>query len=267
MFLFHEHDESGPYAIQQSSHAWLAWQIASHWGNRRFARPAPRAEVLAAVLLHDVGWSQDELAPEVDATGRPETFDTMPVDRHLKIWRNCVNQAAGFSRYAAVLVASHFADLAERKTTAHLEQSDTTAARSVQAFRAEMERLQAGWAEELSVDARYQQALTGCGRETNTRVLAACDMISVVLCAELPSPFNIQVVGDGDSLEEVLVTKVSDRVFRMNPWPLEGDRLKIHLEAHHLRTTSFRSTDAYRKALSTAPVERFAFTLMRPSAK
>ncbi len=267
MFLFHEHDEAGPYAIQQSSHAWMGWQIACHWGNRRFSRPTPRAEVLAAILLHDVGWSEDELAPSIDALGRPETFDTMPVARHLKIWRRCVSHAASFNRYAGLLVAGHFADLAERKTAVHLEQSDTTAARSVQAFRAEMERLQAGWSEELAVDARYEHALTGSGKQTNARILAACDMISVVLCAEFPSPFTMQVMGDRDSLETVRITEVSDRVFRMNPWPLEGDRLKIHVEAHHLRRSTFGSVAEYRKAMNTAPVERLAFTFKRPSAQ
>ena len=168
MFLFREHDEFGPYAIRQSSHAWLAWQIACHWGNRRFSRPAPRAEVLAAILLHDVGWSQDELTPDIDSNGRPQTFDTMPVARHLRIWRSCVSQAAGFNRYAGMLVAGHFADLAERKTAVHLEKSDTAAARSGSGVsRAEMERLQAGWSEELAVDARYEQVLTGPGKETN----------------------------------------------------------------------------------------------------
>jgi len=266
MFLYREHDESGPYAIQQASHAWLAWQIAAHWGNRRFARPAPRAEVLAAVLLHDVGWSHDERAPAVDDEGRPETFDSMPVDTHLQIWRRCVSNSASFSRYSGLLVARHFAELAERKTAAHLEHHDTAGARSIQAFRAEMERLQDGWMEELKVDARYERTLTGNGRRTNSHVLAACDMISVVLCAELPLPFTMQVMGADEAEVVVHVSREDDRTFRMDPWPLEGDHLKIHVEAHHLRTARFDCAAAYREALNSAPVERIAFLLKRPSS-
>ena len=48
MFLNDELSPRGPLAIPQASHAWMAWQIARHWGNRRFARPTPAAEVLAA---------------------------------------------------------------------------------------------------------------------------------------------------------------------------------------------------------------------------
>ena len=69
MFLHRERESSGALLIPQSSHAWLAWQLASHWGNRRFVRPAPRAEVLAAVLLHDSGWTEFDTDPGIDSTG------------------------------------------------------------------------------------------------------------------------------------------------------------------------------------------------------
>ena len=61
--------------MPQASHAFAAWQIADHWGNRRFARAAPRAEVLAAVLLHDAGWTEFDRRPSVDPHGRIHTFD------------------------------------------------------------------------------------------------------------------------------------------------------------------------------------------------
>ena len=55
MFLFRSTEPAAVLAIPQASHAWLAWQVAQHWGNRRIARPTLRAEVLAAVMLHDSG--------------------------------------------------------------------------------------------------------------------------------------------------------------------------------------------------------------------
>ena len=87
MFVYHENDPSGSYLIPQTSHAWLAWQVASHWGNRGFARPSPRAETLAAVLLHDGGWSETDDSPGLDSDGRPRSFDRMPPAEHLAIWR------------------------------------------------------------------------------------------------------------------------------------------------------------------------------------
>lgn len=266
MFLYREHEPSGTLAIPQSSHSWLAWQIAAHWGNRRFPRPTPRAEVESAVLLHDVGWTEFAIAPSIDDLGRPLTFDRMPVSLHLEIWRRSVARVATHCRYAGLLVATHFAELAERKTTDLLRRRDASDARPVQAFRAEMERLQAGWMEALKVDSRYEIALSGLGRETNQRILAVCDQISVVLCANMPVPFVVQAVGKEGVHEELTVSEVGERTFRIRPWPLEGDRLKVHVEGRQLRTNVFESQAAFESAYRGAPNRRVAFTLQRTSA-
>jgi hypothetical protein len=154
MLLYDRGGASGTLAIPQSSHAWLAWQVAEHWGNRRFARVAPRAEVLAAIILHDVGWTEFDADPGVDGAGRPVTFDAMPAAAHLDIWRQCVHRAAAFSRYAALLVAHHFAALVEAKSADLLDRGDMAGGRAAEAFRAELERLQAGWREALRQDPR-----------------------------------------------------------------------------------------------------------------
>lgn len=267
MFLHHEHDPSGPYLIPQTSHSWLAWQIAEHWGNRRFARPSPRAEVLAAVLLHDGGWADFDAMPTLDENGRPRTFDRMEVVPHLDIWRRCVHRASFFSRYSALLVASHFATLAEMKTTDLLARGDTVAARGVQVFRAEMERLQAGWEETLSTDARYSPALRGPGRDANAAILASCDRISVQLCAGREDDFTGWAVSPSGAAEEVGFERVGKNVWRVSPWPLEGERIRLQVEGRRLAEVRFDSQERLLAALQSAPVVRLSFTLQRPSAK
>ena len=126
MFLHDTGDPARTIAIPQASHAWLAWQLAEHWGNRRFNRPLPRAEVLAAVMLHDSGWNDFDVAPGIDDDGRPKTFDRMDVETHLEIWRKSVGRAALVSRYAGLLVANHFCRMAEVKTADLLSRGDTT---------------------------------------------------------------------------------------------------------------------------------------------
>jgi len=266
MFLYREHDPSGPIAIPQASHSWLAWQLATHWGNRRFPRPVPRAEVESAILLHDVGWTEFAIAPSIDELGRPRTFDRMPVALHLQIWRQSVSRVAAHSRYSGLLVATHFAALAERKTADLLRRRETADARPVQAFRAEMERLQAGWMEELKVDARYEASLSGLGRETNQRVLSVCDQIAVVLCADLPRPFLVEAVGQEGVHEELAVSEAGERTFKIRPWPFEGRRIKVHVEGRHLRTNVFESQTAFDRAYRGAPSRRLAFTFLRTSA-
>ncbi|MEN8164933.1 MAG: DUF3891 family protein [Acidobacteriota bacterium] len=266
MFLYREDAVTGAWAIPQASHSWLAWQLASHWGNRRFVRPSPRAEVMAAVLMHDGGWTEYDAAPGIDPEGRPVTFDRMAVGEHLDIWRSCVARTAIHSRYAALLVAAHFADLAGRKASELLGSGDTGGARSTQAFRAEMERLQDGWVEELKADARYETVREGQGRRVNAAVLAACDLVSVMLCASMPFQYPVRAVTSRGKVEELTMTALSDRVFKMSPWPFEGTRIKVHCEGRHLRSVRFPSVEAFHEDLTRARVERLAFEFVRPGS-
>jgi hypothetical protein len=266
MFLYAEDGASGPIVISQASHAWLAWQIAQHWGNRGFVRPAPRSEVLAAILLHDVGWTEFDMDPGVDEGNRPITFDRMPVAAHLDIWRESVNRAAMFSRYAGLLVANHFAALVERKTSYHLRYEDTTGGRATETFRAEIERLQASWRESLRLDARYQPYLEGDAWQANTALLEACDRISVYLCGALGSPFEVSARTTSGGSEKIVFQRIDDNGWRVRPWPLEGDRLRLQVEGRRLSKSRFSSAQDLRKALARAPMRRLSFTLMRPSA-
>jgi hypothetical protein len=266
MFVYREDDPAGCYLIPQASHAWIAWQVAEHWGNRRFARPAPRAEALAAILLHDGGWTESDDAPLLDGDGRPRTFDRMPADEHLSIWRRSVARASQYSRYSGLLVAAHFRAMAERKLAALLEQDDTPGARLAQSFSAEMERLEASWREDLATDARYQPFLEGPGREVNARLLDACDRISVYFCASLPSPFEVRVQNaDGDT-ESITLNTVDATTWRVHPWPLQGERLVLHCEGRRLATFSFSSESEFQSAVKHARAVRLSFTLLRSSA-
>lgn len=266
MLLYDRGVASGTLAIPQASHAWLAWQVAEHWGNRRFARPAPRAEVMAAIFLHDVGWTEFDADPGVDGDGRPVTFDAMPVAAHLDIWRSCVHRAAMFSRYAALLVSQHFAALVESKTADLLDRGDTAGGRAAETLHAELERLQAGWRESLRQDARYQPHLEGEAWLVNSRVLEACDRLSVYLCASLGSPFTVIGRTPDGGQELIEVEHIGGMRWRVQPWPLEGDRLRAQVEGRRLSRKRFDSAEELRQALARAPVERLGFELVRSSA-
>ncbi len=266
MFIHREDDPSGTYLIPQTSHAWLAWQVAEHWGNRNFARPAPRAETLAAVLLHDGGWAESDAAPTLDDQGRPRTFDRMPVSEHLAIWRSSVARTEQYSRYSGLIVAAHFAGMSDRKLADLLKRDDTDGARLAQSFSAEMERLEDSWVEELSKDGRYEPYLAGPAREVNSRLLDTCDRISVFLSASLPSPFEVWAQNSSSDTEVITFETVDATTWRVHPWPLQGDRQKIHCEGRRLATTSFSSVEEFRAAYQHAPTVRLVFTLLRSSA-
>jgi len=206
------------------------------------------------------------VAPGIDSEGRPVTFDRMAVVEHLDIWRACVARTAIHSRYPALLVAAHFGDLADRKASALLASGDNAGARLAQVFRAEMERLQDGWLEDLENDSRYERALVGAGRKINASVLAACDAISVMLCASIPFSYPVDAVTSEGEVEELSITSLEDRIFKMSPWPFEGTRIKVHCEGRHLRTTRFSSAEELGESLVRSKIERLAFEFVRPGS-
>lgn len=266
MFLHDTGDPSRTIAIPQASHAWLAWQLAEHWGNRRFNRPLPRAEVLAAVMLHDSGWTEFDPEPGIDPRGRPRTFDNMELETHLGIWRTSVTHAALNSRYAGLLVARHFAEMATVKSADYLERGDVAAGRLVESFRAEMERRQTSWIEALASDARYQDCLEGPRRNSNAAILTLADRASVFLCGSLAPKFQLTAPIAGGGYEPVTVTALDRTNWRVDPWPMEGDRVRLQCEGRLLPRRNFESAADFHTLLGRAPVERLSFTLLRASA-
>lgn len=266
MFLYREGDPNGTYLIPQNSHSWLAWQVAEHWGNRSFPRPAPRAETLAAILLHDCGWTDFDEGPSLGLQGRPRTFDRMPAAEHLAIWRTSILRTAQYSRYAGLLVASHFTAMADRKLSDLLKRDDVDSARASQSFIAEMERRAQAWTEELAADGRYQSCLEGPGRAVNSRLLDSCDRISVYLCASLPAPFEVWAKNAAGDTEVITFESVDATTWRVHPWPLQGDRLVIHCEGRRLAEPTYADEQSFRETLSRAPTARLVFTLLRTSA-
>jgi hypothetical protein len=265
VIIYKEGSPSGSVLIPQVSHAWLAWQLSAHWGNRRFVRPSPQSEVLAAIMLHDVGWTEFDTDPGIDGNGRPITFDRMPVARQLELWRANVARSALHSRYCGLLVAAHFSRMAEQRAADLLERGETSDARATTSFRAEMERLQSGWREELKRDARYEKSLRGPGWQANRKLLVACDKVSVYACGSFPSPFTIEVMTATGDLETITFDEIDERVWRVRPWPLRGDKARLRCEGRRVPNPHFRSAAELRDALNNAPVERLTFVLVRPS--
>ena len=266
MFLHIGDDPTRTLAIPQASHSWLAWQLAEHWGNRRFSRPLPRAEVLAAVMLHDSGWAEFDETPGIDPEGRPRTFDRMEVESHLDIWRRSVDRTALHSRYAALLVASHFSEMAKAKTADYLGRGDTASGRLAESFRAEMDRRKASWVEILSPDARYQGCLRGTRRQSNADILTLADRVSVYLCASLAPEFEVEAPTAAGESRSVRFVALDRTHWRVDPWPMEGDRVRLQCEGRLLPVTRFDSAGDFHEVLLRAPVERLNFTLMRSSA-
>jgi len=245
---------AGALAVRQSAHALLAFQLTDHWGNRATPRPAPRADVLAAVLLHDAGCDDREELPRLGADRAPLAFDTWPAAEHEAIWRAGVERAAACGRYVAWLVSHHVSTLAQRSAATHRD------------FLAAEEQRRAALATDLAADPRYRQIMAAGGDAVNRAILRITDTLAVHLILGLVAPLTIPELPRRAGPVPFEVEPVAETIVRLRPWPFAGPRLTVSVEARRLSAVRFADQAALSEAWRTAPRCRLTWTLLSPHA-
>src|SRR5688572_25658921 len=88
--------------FSQHDHALLAGQLASHYGNTRFAPPTPLTDTLRAVSLHDCGWPLHDNLPTLNQDHLPTDVFETPLLTALEIWRNTLTLISSPSSVSAL---------------------------------------------------------------------------------------------------------------------------------------------------------------------
>jgi hypothetical protein len=95
--------------ITQPDHAALAGVLAEHWGNERFAVPAPRAALVCAAAHHDDGWHELDSRPMYNAAERrPAHFIELPLTDTVGPYGRGVESVYERDGHAGALVSMHF---------------------------------------------------------------------------------------------------------------------------------------------------------------
>jgi hypothetical protein len=246
----------GTVAIAQSAHAFLAFQIADHWGNRLTPRPSPRAEVLAAVLLHDAGWDEREEPPRLAADGRPIAFDTLPGEEREALWTSAVEGAAVRGRYVTYLVSHHVSSLAAfGPIQAHHE------------FLIQQQALRARLRGELADDPRYAGVLAAGPDQVNRAVVRLADAIAVHLASGREGGARFPGLPRRGGSAPLLLSAVAERTYRLRPWPLVGKRLSVSAEGRLLPAQRFPDEASLAVAWRDAAPVRLTWTLLPTGAR
>jgi hypothetical protein len=247
---------NGLVAFSQSAHAFLAFQLAEHWGNRLTPRPSPRAEVLAAVLLHDAGWDGREDPPRLAADGRPVAFDTLPREERETVWAAGVERAALRGRYVAYLVSHHVSALAAfNPENVHA------------GFLAGQDALQTRLRGELAPDPRYAAALAAGPDEINRAVVRLADALAVYLASGREGTERFSGLPRRGGSAPLTLSEVSERTYRLRPWPLVGNRLAVSAEGRLLPARSFPDEASLANAWREATTVRLTWTLLAAGAR
>jgi hypothetical protein len=215
-------DDRGVLAIGQPSHAWLSGQLAAAWGNERFGRVEPFAEVWLGAAQHDVGWMPLDIDPAFNSeTGLPYSFIETPLDVHLRLWTDGTRSLLSQSRYATWLVSRHGSRLYERRDLSKLSEADAAAVRR---FLAEQQDFQERLAAALGADSAEL--------ERNSRLIWTWDYLSLAICLNW-SPATAKAAPTADGAVDIEV-RAGDGEVHLDPWPFAAGSLTLRAEGRRL---------------------------------
>jgi len=266
---------TGWWLVTHPDHARLAGAIAERWGNDVFAEPEPRDRVLLGIATHDDGWAVRDAHPSITKLGKPSAFSVELVGRYsafeeidledyLGVRERAVAEVAAKDAYAALLVSMHTYNL----LTARADRS-TIVPEQLPLLDAFLER-QRGVQERLYKAVKSDPQLTSddVGREAiedGFRLLQATDNMSLLACvdfggtASLLHPLRLR----GGGVSEVAVEPLGERRFRLSPYPLKEDEVRIRFPARFVEGATFGSSAELEERFLAAAVEELELVLVR----
>lgn len=264
--------------ITHQDHARLAGELAEVWGNRDFAAPQPRGDVLVAVSRHDDAWRERDAQPRVGRDGRPAAFSTDLVGRYtafedieladyLRVRGQATETVAAENPFAAILVSMHTLNLLT-------EQADL---RSLSAADLELHRrfvtLQQARQQQLirlvSSNAGQSVPSASAQRDQAFRFLQVCDNLSLVLCVRYSQPIELRhrhPTRDGTSTTLQCVPLGGD-VYQVHPYPFASDELSLRVPFRRVPKLPYATDTALRTAYAQSKTEWLRITVVRKGAR
>lgn len=237
--------------IRQMDHAAHCAELARAWRAGPFGRDSVSASLEYAAGYHDLGWTEIDKRPEVDAEGRPSNFTQIDEARHTEFYSGAVRRIAQADPYAAYLVSLHASGLYSRRYGwAGLKPVDWTTIgphgqallKGERAFRADLSTSIAP--RELEFEALWR----------NYMLLETFDYLSLLTCFGFESSSCGPVPTVEGRWEQLSVRRTGPSEVELNPFPFPGDRLQVEVAYVHLERPDFRSADDLRTQVrSTHP--------------
>jgi Protein of unknown function (DUF3891) len=238
-------------AIGQTAHSWISGQLARAWGNKVFSGFQPFEQMCYAAEQHDIGFLEWESAPTLNqATGLPFTFEELPEEVHLGIWRTGISQLRPVCLYASLVVSLHFCNLCARFH--HRSPKGTRSESGV--FLKEQKEYQETARRLLQNDPLLERALEDHILVYHRDLVATWDLFSLQLCRGLFKEFKLPDVPTWEGGKtDILVRKIdgSEDVWEVHPWPFSMQSLATISEGKVIRQR-FNDLNTMRAAIRDA---------------
>lgn len=265
--------ETGWWLVTHVAHANLAGDFAKQWGNRLFAVPSPRSNVLLGISTHDDGWARRDATPSITGEGKPSAFSCELVGKYsafeeidladyLAVRERAVEQVASKDGYAALLVSLHTYNL----LTARADRSTIAAEQLplLDNFLVRQQRLQQTLRDNIRSNPSFIQS--EIGEEAivdNFRLLQAVDNLSLLACVDYAFPATLLHplrTTDGSNAE-VQVNPGGNRRFQLRPYPFAAEEIEFTFPARHVSQRRFASAQELQRHFDQAPIEHLSVTV------
>lgn len=264
---------TGWWLVNHVDHAHLAGAFAEHWGNEMFLSPEPRARVLKGISVHDDGWAARDAHPQITRQGKPSAFsvelvgkysafEEIDLEDYLAVRDRAVRLVAEVDPYAAILVSMHTYNL----LTEHADRSTIAPEKLpvLDAFLAQQKKYQQDlYAAILADKGLTADEVRGTRIEDHFRLLQATDNLSLLSCVSYPKPATLLhplPLRNGRS-QEVQVTAMGERQFRLVPYPLDTSSLTFTFPARHVEGKVFSSAQELQERYAQAGTEQLTVTI------
>jgi len=248
--------------IRQMDHAEHCAELARAWRAGPFGSDSVSASLEYAAGYHDLGWTEIDKRPEIDAAGAPCNFTQIDEARHTEFYSGAVRTIALTDPNAAYLVSLHASGLYSRRYGwAGLKPVDWSAIgpqgeallRGERGYRAELSASIAP--QELEFEALWR----------NYMLLETLDYLSLLTCLGFESSGCGPVPTVDGRWEQLSVRRAGPSEVELIPFPFLGDQLEVEVEYVHLESPRFHSNDELRAQIrSTRPeIRRTAYQIGR----
>ncbi len=254
--------------ITQHEHALLSGRLASHYGNSRFNRPNPLAEVVEAVSMHDCGWQDYDRRPTLNPHGQPyDVFET-PLGIALRAWSIAGQMLAEAPTYTRLMVSLHVMGLsgfAAQNTRTRRAEFEINRFQHAEAERQETLRRQL----DMRLDVPLKLGLSVVPEiaeeeqlRRNHMVLQAMDRLSLAMCCN-QTPFS-QIEGivprDGARAMTLQFIRTAPWSMKVEPWPFDQEEIRLALKAKAVEAREYQAEE-FQEAYEEAAEEEIAFVV------
>jgi hypothetical protein len=245
-------ENDGWTLIHQMDHAAHCAELARAWRAGPFGAESVSGPLEYAAGFHDLGWTEVDKRPEIDAEGRPCNFTQIDEARHTRFYSAAVRTIAETDPFAAYLVSLHASGLYSRRYGwAGLKPVDwTSIGPHGRALLMGERRYRADLFEHLAPEQLEFETVW-----RDYMLLETFDYLSLLTCFGFDSSGCGPVPTVEGRWEQMSVRRLSPWEVELSPFPFPGDVFDVDVECAHLERSSFGSDDELRAQLRSARSE------------